>query len=59
MKKLVTFCVLGAALAVTACTAQRGDANYGYEQQAPYASERTVGSETKSAEPVFQKSQHK
>lgn len=56
MKKLVAFVVLGAALAVSACAAN-GSADYGYETQAPYASDRTVGDH--GAEPVFQARQAK
>lgn len=60
MKKLVTFCVLGAALALSACASQSGDADYGYESQAPYANERTVGNESvTTAEPVFRARQQK
>ena len=58
MKKFVTFCVLGAALALSACASQKGDSDYGYESHAPYASERTVG-ETGTADPVFRARQAK
>jgi len=42
MKKLAAITIIGAALALTACS-NKQSVDYGYEKQAPYASERTVG----------------
>lgn len=42
MKKVALMMIVGSALALTAC-ASKGGADYAYENQAPYASERTVG----------------
>jgi hypothetical protein len=42
MKKLAAFTIIGAALALSAC-ANKQAVDYGYEKQAPYASDRTVG----------------
>lgn len=44
MKKLMTVCVFGAAMALSACASNDGSVDYSYERQAPYADERTVGS---------------
>ena len=66
MKKFVTTLLVGSALALGACAAN-SDADYNYETQAPYADERTVGSEEapvvvtepRRAERVFESSQRK
>lgn len=61
MKKLMTLAMIGAAsLTLAACTAD-GEADYTYEQQAPFADERTVGTvePVAKAEPVFKKAQTK
>ncbi len=59
MKKLLaTVCILGLAATLSACTS-KGE---GYKDQAPYASERTVGSQQQSgqkAEQVFHSRQVK
>lgn len=44
MKKVALIAVIGSALALTAC-ASKGSADYAYENNAPYASERTVGAD--------------
>lgn len=61
MKKLFTLALVGCALSLTACASQRGDSNYGYETQAPYADERTEGAmeAPPKAEKVFHKAQMK
>jgi hypothetical protein len=61
MKKFIAISfICGALLSVAACSANNSSADYNYENQAPYASERTVGGEQmQSAEPVFSKKQHK
>ncbi len=62
MKKIVAITVIGAALALSAC-ANKQAVDYGYEKQAPYASDRTVG--TSQAAPatsgttVFKSKQNK
>jgi hypothetical protein len=61
MKKLVAITVIGAALALSAC-ANKQAVDYGYEKQAPYASDRTVGSQqatTTSGAAVFKSKQNK
>ncbi|HIF25731.1 MAG TPA: hypothetical protein EYG18_02700 [Micavibrio sp.] len=66
MKKFVTTMLVGSALTLGAC-ASNGEADYNYETQAPYADERTVGSEEapvvvtepRRAERVFESSQRK
>lgn len=52
MQKLVTAMLLGAVLSLTACAGTDHKATYGYEQQAPYADERTVGSQEPAAMPA-------
>lgn len=63
MRKFIATLVLGSAMALTACAATDGESDYSYETQAPYADERTVGSEEEvvavKAERVFQKRQRK
>ncbi len=66
MNKFMTVFAVGAVLALSACAAQNGESDYGYESEAPYASERTVGTEeksavrtTKKADRMFSKSQRK
>lgn len=44
MKKLMTACVFGSAMALSACVTDSSTVDYSYEKQAPYADERTVGS---------------
>ena len=44
--------LLGAVLSLTACAGTDHKATYGYEQQAPYADERTVGSQEPAAMPA-------
>ncbi|MCB9990512.1 MAG: hypothetical protein H6867_03910 [Rhodospirillales bacterium] len=56
--------MVGSALALTACAGTDGSADYGYEAQAPYADERTVGAEEevvapRQAERVFETRQMK
>lgn len=60
MKKLITILLVGSALSLTACAGTDHNADYGYESQAPYANERTVGAEEPvQAERVFERSQRK
>ena len=60
MKKFATIMFVGTALALTACSGTSGESDYSYEQQAPYADERTVGAEESApAERVFQARQRK
>lgn len=61
MKKLITTLMVGSALVLSACASTDTQSDYGYETQAPYASERTVGSQTEpqQAERVFQQRQRK
>lgn len=43
MKKILSLALIGAtSVALSACAAHNGT-DYGYEQEAPFASERTVG----------------
>ena len=42
MKKLMTLCMVGSAMALSACASNGSDVDYSYEQQAPYAEERTA-----------------
>ena len=57
----MTLAVIGAAsLTLAACESTQSGADYTYEQQAPFADERTVGAEpVAKAEPVFKKAQTK
>lgn len=62
MKKLIYTLMIGSALALTACASNTKNADYGYESQAPYADERTVGAEEPApmkAERVFESRQRK
>ena len=71
MKKIITVCLLGAALALTACaTKQPGDSDYGYEQSKGSrmagagpavvdTSAPAAAAKPASAEKVFAKHQHK
>ena len=60
MKKLLTVSVIGAAMMLSACASQDSSADYSYENQAPYASERTVGtSGATKGEAIFKSSQSK
>ncbi len=60
MKKFVMIATVGAALALTACSSNK-TADYAYEKQAPYATERTQGDAvtTTRADNTFSKSQNK
>ena len=60
MNKLFTLILVGSALALSACAQNKG-ADYGYEQQAPYADERTEGATQAApqAEKVFNNAQRK
>lgn len=53
--------MFGTALALSACAGTDGSADYGYETQAPYADDRTVGADEapRQAEQVFEKRQMK
>lgn len=58
MKAFIMTLMLGSALALTACAGTDKNADYTYESQAPYASERTVGAEEKPA-PMERTFEHK
>jgi len=58
MKKIFTMVLVCGTLGLTACDPHRG-ADYGYETQAPYATERTVGAQTAPAERVFEQRMRK
>lgn len=59
MKKIALITVVGSALALSACAA-KGSADYSHENQAPYASERTVGGQpVVKADRVYSKRQAK
>jgi hypothetical protein len=61
MKKFVMISLVGAALSLSACAAD-GQANYTYENEAPYASERTVGTSgatTTTADTMYSNRQRK
>lgn len=62
MRKFVTTFLVGAALSLTACAGTDHSADYGYESEAPYADERTVGAEEEApvrAERTFERVQRK
>ncbi len=63
MKKLITTLMIGSAMALTACANTTSEADYSYEANAPYASERTVGAKEEAAKPqaerVFESRQRK
>ncbi len=68
MRKFVTTLLVGSALSLTACAGTETDADYSYETQAPFADERTVGTEEEvvvrtappqRAERVFERQQRK
>lgn len=60
MKKVITTLMVGAVLSLAACAAD-GNADYGYETNAPYANERTVGDQKQpmQAERTFEQKQRK
>jgi len=43
MKKLIAISLVGTALALSACASKGKNADYSYENAAPYAHERTAG----------------
>ncbi len=63
MKKLVSLMIIGAAAVTLSACSTDGSADYTYEQKAPFADERTVGTVPEkapmTAEKVFTKSQTK
>ncbi len=64
MKKFVTTLMVGSAMALAACAPTKTEADFGYETQAPYADERTVGrvqqpAPAPRAERVFETRQRK
>jgi len=61
MKKYVSFALIGASfLALAACSSKEKDADYSYEQKAPYSDERTVGEGvTHKGDNVFKSKQSK
>lgn len=62
MNKFIATLMVGAALTLSACAGTDHNADYGYESQAPYADERTVGAEDRPApqpERVFEQRQRK
>ena len=59
MKKFASLALIACVMALSAC-ASKGSADYGYETNAPYASERTVGkTQAKKAAKVYKASQSK
>lgn len=58
MKKFASLALIASVMALSAC-ASKGSANYGYETNAPYASERTVGAQTKKANKTYKATQMK
>lgn len=61
MKKFASLALIAAVMALSAC-ASKGSADYGYETNAPYGSERTVGAQktqAKKATKVYKSSQAK
>lgn len=55
MKKIVSVCLLGTALALSACASGERNADYSYETAAPYTESRTVGAKEVRQEPrVFE-----
>ena len=59
MKKIVAIAVIGAAMSLSAC-AHKQAVDYGYEKQAPYSSDRTVGTTTTTkGDTVFKSAQKK
>lgn len=63
MKKFITICAIGAALAVTGCASKQANVDYSHESAAPYSDSRTAGGETDAvttrADTTFSKRQHK
>ncbi|PJB72710.1 MAG: hypothetical protein CO093_02295 [Alphaproteobacteria bacterium CG_4_9_14_3_um_filter_47_13] len=63
MKKVIATLLIGSALSLTACANTERSADYGYEQNAPYADERTIGENGKpapaQADRVFEQRQRK
>lgn len=58
MKKVITLSLMGAVLALAACSHKQA-VDYGYEKQAPYSADRTVGTSTTSGNAVFKAKQNK
>ncbi len=55
MKKVLSMCLLGTALALSACASGERNADYSYETAAPYTESRTVGAKEVRQEPrVFE-----
>ncbi len=55
MKKVLSVCLLGTALALSACASNERNADYSYETAAPYTESRTVGAKEVRQEPrVFE-----
>ena len=55
MKKVLSMCLLGTALALSACASGERNADYSYETAAPYTESRTVGAKEVKQEPrVFE-----
>lgn len=55
MKTTITFCFAVMVLALSACSSTETKSDYKYENQAPYADERTVG----TADTIFDAKQRK
>lgn len=55
MKKVLSLCLLGTALSLSACAGGERNADYSYETAAPYTESRTVGAKEVKQEPrVFE-----
>ncbi len=55
MKKILSLCLIGTALSLSACASGERNADYSYETAAPYTESRTVGAKEVKQEPrVFE-----
>lgn len=60
MKKILSVCLLGTVVALSACASNERNADYSYETAAPYTENRTVGAKEVAAKPqVFEARQRK
>ena len=59
MKKIVALAVIGAAAVSLSACDHKQTVDYGYEKQAPYSSDRTVGTTTTRGDTVFKSAQKK
>ena len=60
MKKILSVCLLGTVVALSACASNERNADYSYETAAPYTENRTVDAKEVAAKPqVFESRQRK